>query len=67
MKKTLLAALLTTCFAAPSMAQTGDVVLISVGRRDALAICNGTTALAPATGGLVAAPMAAAHMAWRVA
>ena len=52
---------------APSMAQTGDVVLISVGKRDALAICNGATALAPATGGLVAAPMAAAHMAWRVA
>ena len=49
------------------MAGVGDVVLVSAGKRDALAICNGATALAPAAAGLVAVPMAGARMAWRVA
>ena len=50
-----------------AFAGVGDVVLVSAGKRDALAICNGATALTPSAIGLVAVPMAGARMAWRVA
>ena len=48
------------------LAQVGDVVLVSAGKRDALAICNGSTALAPSSVGLVPVPMGEARMAWGV-
>lgn len=48
-------------------AGVGDVVLVSVGKRAALAICNGGTALAPSSAGIVAVPMAQAHKCWRLA
>lgn len=51
---------------APAMAQVGDVVLVSAGKRDALAICNGSTALAPSSVGLVPVPMVEARMSWGV-
>lgn len=51
---------------APLCANVGDVVLVPVGKRDALAICNGATAMAPSAHGLVAVPMANAVMAWGV-
>lgn len=44
----------------------GDVVLVTVGKRDCLAICNGGTALGPSAGGLVAVDMSAARMSWAV-
>jgi hypothetical protein len=50
-----------------AMAGVGDVVLVTVGKRDALAICNGGTALAPSSAGLVAVPMAHARQCWRLA
>ena len=50
----------------PNFATVGDVVLIKVGRRDALAICNGSTALGPSSNGLVAVGMAGAIHCWRV-
>lgn len=52
---------------AASLACVGDVVLVTVGKRDALAICNGTAALAPSSAGLVAVPMAQARQCWRLA
>lgn len=51
---------------APTQAHVGDVVLVSAGKRDALAICNGQTALTPSAQGLVAVPMFDARAAWRV-
>lgn len=48
------------------MAKVGDVVIIEVGKREALAICNGGTAIAPGPAGMVAVPMAHARAAWRV-
>lgn len=50
----------------PAFANVGDVVLLTMGKRDGFGICNGATALAPAPSGLVAAPMSAARVAWRV-
>lgn len=50
-----------------AFAGVGDVVLVTVGKRDALAICNGGTALAPSSAGLVAVPMAHARQCWRLA
>jgi len=50
-----------------AFAGVGDVVLVTVGKRDALAICNGTAALAPSSAGLVAVPMAQARQCWRLA
>ena len=50
----------------PALAQVGDVVLVRAAKRDALAICNGATALAPSAIGLVAVPMAEARLGWRV-
>jgi hypothetical protein len=50
-----------------SQAGVGDVVLVKVGRRDALAVCNGGTAFGPSARGLVAVGMDTATLAWRVA
>ena len=64
-----IAAIATIAMGAPVpvlSAQVGDVVLVTVGKRDALAICNGGTALAPSAAGLVAVGMAQGRMAWRV-
>lgn len=49
-----------------SQAGVGDVVLVKVGKRDALAICNGQSAFGPSARGLVAVGMDAATLAWRV-
>lgn len=49
-----------------SQACVGDVVLLAVGKRDYLAICNGATALGPSASGLVAVDMSAARMSWAV-
>ena len=50
-----------------SQAGVGDVVLITVGKRESLAICNGQTALGPSARGLLAVGMDAASLCWRVA
>lgn len=47
-------------------AAVGDVVLVRVGKRLALGVCNGATVLGPGVQGLAAVPMADAVMAWRV-
>lgn len=50
----------------PLMARVGDVVVIRTGKREALAVCNGGTAIAPGPEGMVAIPMSEALAAWRV-
>lgn len=52
---------------AATYATTGDVVLVDMAGRDALAICNGTTALMPSDHGLVSVCMSTAKTAWRLA
>lgn len=47
-------------------AMVGDVVLVKVGKRDALAVCNGQTAFGPSPLGLVSVGMETATLAWRV-
>lgn len=49
-----------------SQANVGDVVLVKVGKRDALAICNGQTAFGPSARGLVTVGMDSATLCWRV-
>lgn len=51
---------------APAFAAVGDVVLIENEGRDLLALCNGTTALAPGELGMVVLGMDAAKAAWKV-
>jgi hypothetical protein len=48
-------------------ANVGDVVLAKAGKRDMLAICNGTTLFAPSAHGLATLAMADATLCWRVA
>lgn len=48
------------------MARIGDVVVIQAGKREALAVCNGGTAMAPGPHGVVHVSMAQARVAWRV-
>lgn len=43
-------------------ARVGDVVVVQTGKREALSICNGQTALSPG----IAVPMTQALAAWRV-
>lgn len=50
----------------PLMARIGDVVVIQAGKREALAICNGGSALAVGPDGIVAVSMSQALAAWRV-
>jgi len=47
-------------------AGVGDVVLVKVGKRDALAICNGSVAVMPSPIGLVAVSLVGATSAWKV-
>lgn len=51
---------------APVLAGVGDVLLVPNGKREAFAICNGTTALAPSAGGLVSISTKTALAAWKV-
>lgn len=51
---------------AQAYAGIGDVVLVKAGKRDALAICNGSVALMPSPVGLAAVSMDAATFAWKV-
>jgi len=51
---------------ATQFANVGDVVLVTVGKHPALAICNGGTAMDPSAAGIVAMPMSHARMCWRV-
>lgn len=53
-------------FILPIYARVGDAVLVRVGKREALGICNGAVALGPGPGGLVAISMNEALAAWRV-
>lgn len=48
-------------------AQIGDVVLADAAGRDMLAICNGSTLIAPGPEGLVHLGMGRARVCWRVA
>jgi hypothetical protein len=50
----------------PGYAGVGDLVLVTVGRHEALGICNGGTVLGPGAEGVVAVSMAVARAAWRV-
>jgi hypothetical protein len=47
-------------------ATVGDVVVIAAGKREALAVCNGDTALAPGPDGVSVVSMRQALAAWRV-
>lgn len=47
-------------------ARIGDVVVVQAGKREALAICNGQTAIAPGPDGVIGFPMKQALAAWRV-
>jgi hypothetical protein len=47
-------------------AGVGDVVLIKVGKREALAICNGTTVLGPGPAGISCLGLDLATACWRV-
>ena len=47
-------------------AAVGDVVMVESGKREALAICNGATAIGAGPDGVVAVSMATAKAAWRV-
>jgi hypothetical protein len=51
---------------APVFARVGDVVLVPSGKREALAVCNGGTALQPSPRGLLSVSMRNARAAWRV-
>lgn len=50
----------------PNRARTGDVLLVQSGRRHALAVCNGASAIGPGPVGLVAVSMRHVVAAWRV-
>lgn len=49
-----------------ALAGIGDVVLSKACERDMLAICNGTTCMAPGPNGIVYLPMSTASKCWRV-
>ena len=50
-----------------TQAQVGDVVLAKSGHRDMLAICNGSTCVAPSPSGLVFFPVPVESVCWRLA
>lgn len=50
----------------PALARVGDVVVMESGKREALAICNGQTAIGVDRTGVVAFPMTQAVAAWRI-
>jgi len=49
-----------------SFAGVGDVVLLKAGKRDALAICNGSTALMPSAIGILSVSLDTATLCWKV-
>lgn len=49
-----------------AFARIGDVVVIPAGKREALAVCNGATVLAPGPSGVSVLPVSVARAAWRV-
>lgn len=51
---------------APAWATVGDVLMLPMGRRCALAVCNGNTAIGPGRHGLMHAAASTALAAWRV-
>lgn len=53
-------------FILPAYAGVGDVVLVRVGKREALGICNGSSVLGPGPEGLAVVGMGDALAAWRV-
>jgi hypothetical protein len=64
-----LSSIATDALGAPGpvrLACVGDVVLVKTGGRDALAICNGSTAMMPSARGLVSVGLDTASHAWRV-
>lgn len=50
----------------PRRANIGDVILLPMGKREALGLCNGITVLGPGRDGMVAISMRLARLAWRV-
>jgi hypothetical protein len=50
----------------PLLAGVGDVVLLDNEGRELLAVCNGTTAVAPGADGAVSIGMETAKAAWRI-
>lgn len=50
----------------PLMAAVGDVVLVENAERGLLAVCNGTSVIAPGENGMVALDMNAAIAAWKI-
>jgi hypothetical protein len=65
-----LAAIATAAMGQPvpaAFAQVGDMVLVKVGKREALAICNGCTAMGPSAQGLTSVGIDTATLAWRAA
>jgi len=51
---------------APAFARPGDIVLLRVGRHEALGVCNGTVAIGPSPRGVVSVEMQCAECAWMV-
>lgn len=49
-----------------AFAAVGDVVLVRMGKADALGICNGSCAMGPGEAGIEMAAMGAVMAAWRV-
>lgn len=49
-----------------TFANVGDIVVVRMGKHEALAVCNGQTALLPGPDGLAAVPMQQALAAWKV-
>lgn len=47
-------------------ARVGDVVVLASGKREALGVCNGQTAIGAGAAGLVQVPMRQALAAWKV-
>lgn len=50
----------------PRLATVGDVVLLQIGRREALGICNGVNVLGPGPDGMAALGMTTALAAWKI-
>lgn len=64
-----LSGIATAAFGPPApavFAHVGDVVLVNIGKRQALAICNGATAIGPSEIGLACVGMDCATVFWRV-
>lgn len=51
---------------APRMAAVGDMVLVRMGKREALGVCNGVTVAGPGPAGLMQVALSQGLAAWRV-